>query len=276
LDDLAGAVARDAALYDALTALASRAAAIIVAIGPDQIRVKPDGSPVTRADEAAEALILEGLARLLPGVPVASEETRACRTQAPAAAMLLVDPLDGTRDFVAGRPEYAVNIALLSGATPVVGIVAGPALGCVWRGIVGKGAEKLQLAPGAAPDEASARAPIACRRAVRGQLAAAISRSHLDPASAALLDRLGVAERLRAGSAIKFGWIAEGKVDLYPRLSTTCEWDIAAGHAVLAAAGGVVLTPDGGPLRYGTDPAHYVPGFVAWGDPALAAAPARD
>lgn len=276
MDDLAGAVARDAALYDALTALASRAAAIIVAIGPDQIRVKPDGSPVTRADEAAEALILEGLARLLPGVPVASEETRACRTQAPAAAMLLVDPLDGTRDFVAGRPEYAVNIALLSGATPVVGIVAGPALGCVWRGIVGKGAEKLQLAPGAAPDEASARAPIACRRAVRGQLAAAISRSHLDPASAALLDRLGVAERLRAGSAIKFGWIAEGKVDLYPRLSTTCEWDIAAGHAVLAAAGGVVLTPDGGPLRYGTDPAHYVPGFVAWGDPALAAAPAGD
>jgi 3'(2'), 5'-bisphosphate nucleotidase len=266
LDDLAGAVARDAALYDALTALASRAAAIIVAIGPDQIRVKPDGSPVTRADEAAEALILEGLARLLPGVPVASEETRACRTQAPAAAMLLVDPLDGTRDFVAGRPEYAVNIALLSGATPVVGIVAGPALGCVWRGIVGKGAEKLKLAP----------APIACRRAVRGQLAAAISRSHLDPASAALLDRLGVAERLRAGSAIKFGWIAEGKVDLYPRLSTTCEWDIAAGHAVLAAAGGVVLTPDGGPLRYGTDPAHYVPGFVAWGDPALAAAPAGD
>ena len=276
MDDLAGAVARDAALYDALTALASRAAAIIVAIGPDQIRVKPDGSPVTRADEAAEALILEGLARLLPGVPVASEETRACRTQAPAAAMLLVDPLDGTRDFVAGRPEYAVNIALLSGATPVVGIVAGPALGCVWRGIVGKGAEKLQLAPGAAPDEASARAPIACRRAVRGQLAAAISRSHLDPASAALLDRLGVAERLRAGSAIKFGWIAEGKVDLYPRLSTTCEWDIAAGHAVLAAAGGLVLTPDGGPLRYGTDPAHYVPGFVAWGDPALAAAPAGD
>lgn len=276
MDDLAGAVARDAALYDALTALASRAAAIIVAIGPDQIRVKPDGSPVTRADEAAEALILEGLARLLPGVPVASEETRACRTQAPAAAMLLVDPLDGTRDFVAGRPEYAVNIALLSGATPVVGIVAGPALGCVWRGIVGKGAEKLKLAPGAAPDEASARAPIACRRAVRGQLAAAISRSHLDPASAALLDRLGVAERLRAGSAIKFGWIAEGKVDLYPRLSTTCEWDIAAGHAVLAAAGGVVLTPDGGPLRYGTDPAHCVPGFVAWGDPALAAAPAGD
>jgi 3'(2'), 5'-bisphosphate nucleotidase len=234
--------------------------------------MKADSSPVTACDHAAEAAILEGLAEVLPGVAVVSEE--AAGTAPPASlpdSFLLVDPLDGTRELVAGRDEFTVNVALVSAGRPRLGIVAVPAQGVLWRGIVGRGAERLQLAPGATVGAARERVAIRTRSAPRAGLVAVVSRSHLDPQTEALLTRLPIAQRLACGSAIKFCQLAQGAADLYPRLSTTCEWDVAAGHAVLAAAGGLVSTPAGAALSYGQITRNFrVPGFLAWGDPGAA------
>ena len=157
-----------------------RASAAILAIAPAALaaRHKADQSPVTAADEASEAVILEDLARLLPGVPVVSEEAAADRpTPDSRATFVLVDPLDGTREFVAGRPEYTVNMALVRDRTPVVGLIAAPALGLLWRGIVGRGAERLRLVL----DRAKAVEPTAIRtRTAPDRLVVALSRSHLD------------------------------------------------------------------------------------------------
>jgi 3'(2'), 5'-bisphosphate nucleotidase len=144
-------------------------------------------------------------------------------------------------------------------------------MGTIWRGVAGGPAERLRLAPGAAPEAATERVTIHGRPAPAKGLTAAVSRSHLDPASVEFLARLPVADQIGAGSAVKFCRIAEGSADLYPRFGQTCEWDIAAGHAVVLAAGGTVTQPNGEPLTYG----HYerdfrVPGFIAWGDPAAA------
>jgi 3'(2'), 5'-bisphosphate nucleotidase len=199
-------------------------------------------------------------------VPVVSEES-ARELPAAASAYLVVDPLDGTRDFLDGTSEFAVNIALVADGVPVLGVVAAPALGCVWRGGAGFGAERVAAN---ADGKTGASTPIRTRPAPAA-LVAALSRSHLDAATLALLDTLPVAERRRTGSAVKFGYLAEGTVDVYPRLSPTSEWDIAAGHAIVAAAGGVMTAPDGAPLQYGKTPSFQVPGFVAWGDPEAAA-----
>src|SRR5215471_4022939 len=141
----------DARLLDELTTIVARAAAAILGMAPAALapRSKPDQSPVTAADEAAEACILEGLALLLPGVPVVSEEAAASgHAPIPRSTFVLVDPLDGTKEFIAGKPEFTVNIALVENHRPIVGVVAGPALRRIWRGIVGKGAERLALVPG--------------------------------------------------------------------------------------------------------------------------------
>ena len=186
------------------------------------------------------------------------------------ASFVLVDPLDGTREFVAGRDEFTVNVAIVTGGRPRLGIVAAPAQGLLWRGIEGQGAERLRLAPGAPAGAAQERTAIRTRPAPRTGLVAVVSRSHLDPQTETFLARLPIAERRACGSAVKFCQIAEGGADVYPRLSTTCEWDVAAGHAVLAAAGGAVITPEGTPLSYGQ--AARTSGFrafVAWGDPSL-------
>jgi 3'(2'), 5'-bisphosphate nucleotidase len=257
-------------LLDALTTIAARAAAAILTIGQQasEVRKKPDLSPVTAADEAAEAVILEDLARLLPGVPVVSEE--AAGRDGPGslpACFVLVDPLDGTREFIEGRPEFTVNIALVVDQEVVAGLVAAPALGRLWRGIVGRDAERLDLIFNGQCCKPMSPAPIRTRSAPLAGLVATMSRSHLDGKTEAFLSRLPIMDRIAVGSALKFCLLADGKADLYPRLAPTCEWDIAAGHAVLAAAGGTLTAPDGAAIRYGqVKQALRVPAFVAWGD----------
>jgi 3'(2'), 5'-bisphosphate nucleotidase len=263
----------DRNLLDALTGIVARAAATIMAIGSRgvDIKLKGDQSPVTAADVASEAVILESLAPLLPGVPVVSEEATGRRDlDALPSVFALVDPLDGTREFIAGRDEFAVNLALIVERKAVLGVLAAPMRGVLWRGIVGGGAERLTLALGDEP-KAVEPTPVRTRTAPAGGLVAAMSRSHLDAATESFLGAMPVAERMQLGSAIKFGLLAEGKADLYPRLSPTCEWDIAAGHAVLSAAGGTLTRPDGSAIAYGSLERNLlVPDFVAWGDPVAA------
>jgi 3'(2'), 5'-bisphosphate nucleotidase len=254
---------------DALMELVSGAAAAILAIDRSKVacRAKSDRSPVTAADEAANAIIVQGLTRLLPGVPVVSEEEQV-RPSALEAGFVLVDPLDGTREFLAGRDEFTVNVAIVSQGKPMVGIIAAPAFGLVWRGVVGQGAERLHLAAGAAPRQATRRCAIHTRRRPAAGFVAMISRSHFDKETDAFLKRLPLVARSPCGSSLKLARIAEGSADLYARLARTCEWDVAAGHAILAAAGGIVTTPEGAELVYGHAPDFHVPGFIAWGDPS--------
>lgn len=248
-------------LMTALTAVAVRAALVVRSFaGKGDVHRKRDGSPVTEADLAAEAAIRDGLARAAPDLPLVSEEQ--AEGEAPRVVgrtYALVDPLDGTREFIAGSEEYAINIAIMIDGRPVLGIVAAPALRLIWRGIVGNGAERIGFA---ADGQLAAPEPIHGRKRPPQELVAVTSRSHLDPKTKAYLEALPVARMLPCGSAIKFGRIAEGSADLYPRLSPVRDWDAAAGHALVEAAGGSVRTPDGQPLRYGTAE-RIIPGFIA-------------
>jgi 3'(2'), 5'-bisphosphate nucleotidase len=262
--------ASDAAAFAAsineLTDIAVAAAGAIQRVRDPgtSVRRKPDGSPVTAADENAEAVIREGLAHRYPDVPMISEEGAEHERPANASACyFLVDPLDGTREFISGRDEYTVNIALVAEGTPVLGIIVAPALGLIWRGIVGRGAEKMLLASG----KMSSPETIHTRARPPGELTVMVSRSHLDSRTQAYLDSLPHTGRVGCGSSIKFCRLAEGAADHYPRLAPTHDWDVAAGHAILAAAGGSVIDPDGEPLAYGT-PGLLIPAFLAWGGPA--------
>jgi 3'(2'), 5'-bisphosphate nucleotidase len=261
-------------LLEELSALVSTAAlAILKTQGSlDAPQLKADHSPVTAADFAAQSIILDGLARLLPGVPVVSEEAPPAEAAALGPYFVLVDPLDGTKEFLAGRDEFTINVAVIADGVPVLGVLHAPARQVLWRGIVGRLAERLPLPPGADPRQAP-RTPIRTRpRPAR--LCALTSRSHLDRNTEAFLAAMPVAERIACGSALKFGLVAEGTADVYPRLAPTSQWDIAAGHAVVTAAGGIVLAPDGAPLSYGRGQQGFqVRAFIAWGDPA---APAMD
>jgi len=267
--------ALDGPLLDELTTIVSAAAAAILHVRARSLdaRNKADRSPVTAADHAAEAVILEGLACVLPGMCVVSEE--AAGQTLPKSlpnAFVLVDPLDGTRELIAGRDEFTVNVALVTDGCPRLGIISAPALGLLWRGAEGRGAERLRLSPGAPASAAQECIPIHSRPCPRSGLIAAVSRSHLDSETQDFLARLPVADRLARGSAVKFCQLAEGTADVYPRLSTTCEWDVAAGHAVLAAAGGAVTTPQGTRVSYGGIARSFrVPAFIAWGDPVAPA-----
>ena len=250
-------------ITEELTAIAARAAAAIRQSGAASLRHKADGSPVTAADQAAEAVILQDLKRLAPGIPIVSEE-RSAEDEAQAetardATYFLVDPLDGTREFIAGRDEFTVNIALISVGTPLIGIIAAPAVDLAWRGIVGRGAERLSLT------DQSGRTAIRTRpRSARPMVM--ISRSHLDADTKTYLAGLAQASFVTAGSSIKFCRVAEGSADLYPRLAPTHDWDVAAGHALVLAAGGDVRAADGSPLVYGA-PKRLIPDFIARGDP---------
>lgn len=260
------------ALLASLTELVLRAGAAILAIDRGHLAIegKCDGSPVTEADLAADRIIAEGLARLCPEVPVVSEERVALATPPYRDSFFLVDPLDGTKEFIAGRDEFTVNLALVTKGVPLLGIVGAPALGLIWRGIVGVGAERLQVAPDLTPGAAVTIAP---RRfpAPGQQWIAAVSRSHGDCRSEAFIDARPGAVRKCVGSAVKFCRVAEGAADIYPRLAPTCEWDIAAGHAVLCAAGGHVTDAAGAPLQFGLGaPGFIIPEFIAWGDPKAA------
>jgi 3'(2'), 5'-bisphosphate nucleotidase len=260
-------------LLDSLTEIVAKAAAATLAISFDAVerRSKADESPVTAADEASEAVIVEGVSRLLPGVPIVAEESVA-RLAAVSLepSFISVDPLDGTKEFLAGRDEYTVNVAIVTHGTPIAGLIAAPKQGLLWRGIVGGRADRLQLKIDGANSQTSGATPIRTRKTPKA-LKVATSRSHLDKDSETLLTKLPVGERYPCGSSVKFCFIAQGDVDLYPRLAPTREWDIAAGLAILAAAGGKVTAPDGAQLRFGRRSEEFlVPGFIAWGDPALA------
>ena len=258
-------------LMPALASLMSEAGARILDLAAKGLRgrSKPDASVVTDADEAAEAILRAGIERIAPGIPVVAEEAIASgQTMAAPDTFFLVDPLDGTREILAGRSEFTVNVALVSGRTPVLGLVYAPAEGVLYAGGEGR-ALRAKLMPGnrfVQSDATTIRA-----RPRPGQLVATVSRSHLDPASEAFLADLPVARRIQVGSAIKFCRLAEGAADVYPRLAPVHEWDAAAGHALLVAAGGSMAAPDGGPLVYGRPEKGWrIEGFVAWGAPGQA------
>lgn len=261
-------------LLDELTTIVSRAAAAILLMDPRTVtrRAKPDLTPVTAADEVSNEEIIKGLSCLLPGLPIVSEESMEVSGAAHIGrSFVLVDPLDGTREFLAGRDEFTVNLALVIDGIPVVGLIAAPALGFVWRGIVGRTAERLRLSAGATAEKAAEIVVIRTRRRPTDGLVAAVSRSHFDAETEALLARLPVKTQIACGSSIKFCQIAEGGADLYARLAPTHEWDIAAGHAIVTAAGGVVMSPEGKPVTYGgLAEGFVVPAFLAFGDPEMA------
>jgi len=250
-----------------LAGIACEAGAVILASARTP-RFKPDGSPVTEADRDAQGVICDRLADVLPGVAVLAEETFEAKAARPMPAQfVLVDPLDGTREFVAGRGEYTVNIALIEAGVPVAGCIYAPALGRLYVGA--EAAYAADVAPGAAVAPESLR-PIRTRPYRPEGLHALVSRSHLDAHTETLLGTLPVASREAIGSSLKFCLIAEGKADVYVRCGPTMEWDIGAGHAVLTAAGGRVLSRDGAPMTYGKFAAGYRnDGFVAWGREAL-------
>jgi 3'(2'), 5'-bisphosphate nucleotidase len=251
-------------LMAALTKITISAAEAIRSQGQGGIHIKADGSPVTAADEAAEAVIHDGLTQLSSALPIISEEAaERNRPTAASGSYFLVDPLDGTKEFIAGRDEYTINIALVADGVPVLGVIAAPAQGLIWRGILGRGAERLKFSG----REAETPQAIKARPRPEGELIVMVSRSHLEARTQAYLDGFRHTRCVGCGSSVKFCRLAEGAADLYPRLAPTHDWDIAAGHAILVAAGGSVVDPDGGALRFGS-PTLIIPAFVAWGGPA--------
>jgi 3'(2'), 5'-bisphosphate nucleotidase len=242
---------RDPALIDALGTLAAEAGRRIMSHYGGAASTKSDGSPVTAADHEAEEVILDGLARLLPGVPVLAEESAAAgRLPATTDLFVAVDPMDGTREFIGGNGEFTVNIALIAEGTPVGGIVYAPALDKLWLGS-GTGAEAMRLAPGNLIATAAERRPIATRALPADGAVALVSRSHPDPDCDAFLDAHGIVRRQPVGSSLKYTMIADGRADVSIRFASISEWDIAAAHAVLEAAGGHMRRPDGSALVYG-------------------------
>lgn len=230
---------------------------------------KADGSPVTSADHRAEAIICKCLRSIAPRLPVCAEESVAAGAKAQVAErFLLVDPLDGTREFLAGNGEFTINVALVERGAPIAGAVYAPAIGRLWVG--GETAVTCEAAAGADLPGEESRRRIRTRSAPTS-LTAFASRSHLDTASDSFLKRLPIGETRFAGSSLKFCLIAEGLGDVYPRFAPTMEWDTAAGDAVLRAAGGAVLDPSGRPLVYGKAASALRNGpFIAWGDAAAA------
>jgi 3'(2'), 5'-bisphosphate nucleotidase len=229
--------------------------------GPALIGFKADDSPVTEADSRAEDLICQGLRDLAPHLAIVAEEAAAAGRLPTTGQRLfwLVDPLDGTKEFLSRNDEFTVNIALIDDGAPVLGVVVAPALGLLWAGALGAAAYVQ------GPD--GTRRAITTRNVPEQGLTVMGSRSHGDEASTLrLLQGQRVARFVAAGSSLKLCRIAEGAADLYARLGRTMEWDIAAGHAVLLAAGGGICTVAGDPLRYGK-PGYENPHFVAYGRP---------
>ena len=257
----------DAAWLDiALRAALAGAAAIatVAAVrSSGEADLKPDGSPVTRADLAADAAIRAVLGHAASPLPIVSEEVAAEGWSAPIVWM--VDPLDGTKEFVAGRGDYTVNVALIAHGVPRIGVVVQPEADRLYAGVVGQGAIKAQIAG----EELGEIARLTCRRP-GASLVAVASRSHCDTRTRAFLDAHGIVETCALGSSLKFCCLAEGNADVYPRLAPTMAWDTAAAHAVLLGAGGAVVVAGGQPLSYAADRLRN-PSFVAVGSPDLAA-----
>lgn len=257
------ALPEPADLLAAITDLADAAGREIMEVyaSPFDVARKADRSPVTDADRRAEAVIVAGLRRLRPEIAVVAEEEMAAGHVPDIGGGLfwLVDPLDGTKEFVARNGEFTVNIALIRDGRPVLGVVGAPALGRMWRGAEGLGAEHRH--------DGGGFEPVHVRVPPQAGVAVFTSRSHGTYSDLDIWLRNNgyvVGERKISGSSLKFCLIAGGEADLYPRFGPTNEWDTAAGHAVLVAAGGDVVTEDGAPLGYGK-PRFSNPWFIARG-----------
>ncbi len=252
-------------LLGAIRTLAAKAGERILEIyaGAYEIAEKPDLSPVTSADLAAHQVLCEGLRALVPELPVISEES------APAPFPVrshwhrywLIDPLDGTREFIKGNGEFSVNIALIQDHQPVLGVVYAPTQALSYFACRGCGAHKQT---GTDPVQ-----PLQTRRARLDRLTVVGSRSHATAALEAFLQRLGPHELLSMGSAVKACLVAEGSADLYPRFGPTSEWDTGAAQCIVEEAGGGMSDLQGRPLRYNTKPSLVNPSFMTWGDPEL-------
>ena len=251
----------------AFGAIASEAGQIILSVRRSGFQTKADGSPVTDADLESDKYITARLSAILPKVPIVTEEgvdqIGSGSDIGELRHFILVDPLDGTREFVAGRDEFTVNIALIEARQPVVGAIYAPAKGKLY--IASEKAYGADVQPGRMPGLSVMQQLRTCPVPASG-LRAVASRSHMDPATRQWLDNRPIAKRVAAGSSLKFCTIAEGAADVYPRCGPTMEWDTAAGHAILVAAGGLVVGLDGAPFTYGkVDAGFRNAGFVAWG-----------
>lgn len=253
-------------LREDVLAIAQDAAASILEVYERDFEVmsKGDASPVTDADLAAHHGIVAGLSRLTPDIPVLSEEsahTVALEARSRWSRLWLVDPLDGTREFVKRNGEFSVNIALIEDGVATFGVIQQPVTGTLWFGAPGGGAWMR--------DGASERALHAGRPQAEGPLRVAASRSHRDGRTAALMERIGAIDPVALGSSLKFCWLAEGRMDVYPRFGPTSEWDTAAGQAILEGAGGILVDPRGRPFRYNQRETILNGDFIALGDPSL-------
>jgi len=259
----------DAALAEALIPAALEAGAAIMKIRRTGFATerKSDLSPVTEADRAGERIILAHLARLAPAIPVIAEESvSAGRIPEVGADFFLVDPLDGTREFVRGGDDFTVNIGLVRNGEPVLGIIFVPACGELFVGVKGEGASTAKVEKTGA---ITSRQPIRVRHVPPGgPYRIVASKSHRTPETDAFIARYEVEKLVSAGSSLKFCLLAAGEADIYPRLGTTMQWDIAAGDAILRAAGGRTLTMQGEPFPYGPqagEGGYRNPWFVALG-----------
>ena len=264
---MAGAtVSLDADLRDGVIAIAREAAAAILSVYESEFAIqhKDDRSPLTAADLAAHRCIVDGLGVLTPGIAVLSEESGALdiAERRQWRRFWLVDPLDGTREFIKRNGEFTVNIALVEDGVARFGVIQQPVTGGLWHGAPGEGAFRRN---GDTDIGIRARVPAA------QPLRIAASRSHRDGRTQAVLDALPGSEVVGCGSSLKFCRIAEGVIDLYPRFGPTSEWDTAAGQAIVEAAGGALFDPRGRPFRYNQRDTLLNGDFVAMGDPALRA-----
>lgn len=252
-----------------LAKVALDAGALIMAVYATDfdVETKGDASPVTEADEKAEALILEALRELAPDIPVLAEEAVAAGDIPEIGnRFILVDPLDGTKEFVHKRGEFTVNIALIENGRAVMGVVYAPALERLFVADNVSFAWQASAKPGSPVPPPEARTPLRIR-AVNGGVTAIASKSHRTPETDMFLEKFNISEIISAGSSLKFCLIAAGEADLYPRMGRTMEWDTAAGQAVVEAAGGRVLQDDGAPLLYGKTARGYDnPHFIVYGD----------
>ena len=252
--------ATDHELAAAIRDIALKAGDAIMEIyaGEFAVESKADASPVTEADRAAEAIIVAALRELTPAIPAVAEEEVAAghRPDIGGGAFWLVDPLDGTREFVERNDEFTVNIALIRDGAPTLGVVYAPVLRRMY-GAAGPGDAWLEQDDGP-------RTPISVRATPENGLTAVVSRHHMDRSTEEFLADFKVSNQKPAGSSLKFCLVAEGAADLYPRFGPTCEWDTAAGDAVVRGAGGTVTNMDGEPLRYGNPPFKN-PGFIVRG-----------
>ena len=252
------------ALVEQLLPMARAAGSAIMSVydgSGANVRHKDDASPVTEADLAAHRVLGTQLTPLLPDCPVVSEEDSASQVyRRNTGRFWLVDPLDGTKEFIAGNGEFTVNIALIEDGHSVLGVVYAPAIDALYYGGAGLGAFRCIGGQTTAIKVAAAQAGRACR--------VVASKSHLNDATRSLIDCLGEMSLVQAGSSLKFCRVAEGEADIYPRLAPTCEWDTAAAQAVLEGAGGAVVNLQGLPLRYGKAEVLN-PSFIATRDTAL-------